>query len=150
MSLIYALIMSTNILNYFKRTSDLPDPYGELSRKLPRETIASANKEVAKVKKRSTQCGKYNKYTPEVRANIGRMATLIGPHSTAVRYTKLLGINVRESTVRGIMKSYREVHAGKRRLPTANDGELQSLPAKKHGSHYCWVIKSTKLYNCTF
>ena len=51
------------------------------------------------IKKRSIQCGKYNKYSPQVRANIGRMATLIGPNSTAVRYTKLLGINVCESTV---------------------------------------------------
>ena len=121
-----------SILNYFRRSSELPDPNGELASKVPHMAIVSANKAVSKVYKRARsmqKCVKHNKYTPEVRANIGRMASLIGPHSTAVRYTKLLGKNVQESTVRGIMKSYQELCARKRRL--ADDSELQSLPPKK-------------------
>ena len=80
-----------SILNYFRRSSELPDPNGELASKLPSTAMVSANKVVSEVQKRAQKRGKYNKYTPEVRAKIGRMASLIGPHSTAVRYTKLLG-----------------------------------------------------------
>ena len=76
-----------SILNYFRRSSELPDPNGELASKLPSTAM---NKMVLEVQKRAQKRGKYNKYTPEVRAKIGRMASLIGPHSTAVRYTKLL------------------------------------------------------------
>ena len=77
--------MST--LNYFRRSSELPDPNGELTSKVPHTAIVSANKAVSEIHKRarSTQKRvKCNKYTPEIRANIGRMASLIGPHSTAV------------------------------------------------------------------
>ena len=38
------------------------------------------------------------------------------------------------------MKSYQEVYAGKRRLPTVNDGELRSLPAKK-SRQSCTIVQ---------
>lgn len=128
--------------------------YQILTEKLPHRAIVSANKVVLEIQKRarSTQKrGKYNKYTPQVQANIGRMASLISPHSTAVRYTKLLGKNVRESTVREIMKSYQELCARKRKL--ANDSELQSLPPKKQGKPMLLggqVNKAVQLYILKF
>ena len=51
------------------------------------------------------------------------------------------------------MKSYREVYAGKWRLPTANDSELQSLPAKKRGKPLLLgdkVDKAVQLYILKF
>ena len=40
------------ILNYFRRSSELPDPNGELASKLPSTAIVSANKVVSEVQKR--------------------------------------------------------------------------------------------------
>ena len=133
------------ILNYFRRSSELPDPNGELASKLPSTAMVSANKVVSEVQKRAQKRGKYNKYTPEVRTKIGKMASLIGPHSTAVRYTKLLGKNVRESTVRGIMKLYWELCARKRGL--ADDSELQRGKPLLLGGQ---VDKAVQLYILKF
>lgn len=73
-----------SILNYF-RSSQLPDPNGELVSKAPHTAIVYANKVVSEIHKRARskqKCVKYNKYTPE--ANIKRMARLISPHFIAM------------------------------------------------------------------
>ena len=139
-----------SILHYFKRRNDLPDSNGELASRLPCTAIISANKVVSEVKRkaRSTQKHRtYNKYTPELLVKIGRMGSVISPHATAVRYTKLLEGNVRESTVQEIVKSYRELCARKWRL--ADNSELQSIPPKKQGKPLllsAQVNKAVQLY----
>ena len=83
--------MIMSILNYFRRSSELPDPNGELASKVPHMATVKVVSEVHKRARSMQKRVKCNKYTPEVQANIGRMASLIGPHLTAVRCTKLLG-----------------------------------------------------------
>ena len=76
-----------SILDYFARSVDssaLPDPDGNLSDRIPRRAILSANQEVAKVlipgPRHPKRHGKYNAYSWE----IGRTASRIGAKSTAV------------------------------------------------------------------
>ena len=71
-----------SILNYFKRSEsseNLPDPKGPLSKYVPPAAIASANSEIIQMQKKQKQNsgrrGKYNSYTAEERAVIGKFAT---------------------------------------------------------------------------
>ena len=67
-----------SILPYLKRHCGdvvLPDP-GELSRRIPSNAISSANRHVSEILKHTKRPrGKYNSYTPELRAEIGKVAS---------------------------------------------------------------------------
>ena len=84
-----------SILLYLKRRcGDVvqPDPGGELSRRIPSIAISSANRHVAEILKHTKRPrGKYNSYTPELRAEIGKVASQIGIKAAASRFTKRLG-----------------------------------------------------------
>ena len=79
-----------SILPYLKRRcSDvvLPDPGGELSRRIPSNAISSANRHVAEILKHTKRPrGKYNSYTPELRAEIGKVVSQIGIKVAAIRF----------------------------------------------------------------
>ena len=73
------------IEKYFKRSQEkiLPSPHGSLSLSVPSRAIAAANKEVGRVLRQQSSAsattiskkrGKYNKYSPEERAMIGKHA----------------------------------------------------------------------------
>ena len=96
--------------------------------------ISAVNRHVAKVLesgKHTKLRGKYNKYSPELRAEIGRVAGQVGTKSTAVRFTKQLGKRVNESTVRSIRKAYREALSRKRKSGEAGDRVLSIRPKKR-------------------
>ena len=87
MALVCAVSMS--IEKYFKRSQEkiLPSPHGSFSLSVPSRAIAAANKEVGRVLRQqssvsattiSKKRGKYNKYSPEERAMIGKHAVLYG------------------------------------------------------------------------
>jgi hypothetical protein len=61
------------ILKYFDRDPNFPNPRGQLSYRLPRAAIVSANSEVRQaVSTGHGKCrGPYNVYTPEERAMMG-------------------------------------------------------------------------------
>ena len=125
-----------SILPYLKRRCGdvLPDPGGELSRSIPLNAISSANRHVAEILKRTKRPrGKYNSYTPELRAEIGKVASQIGIKAAAIRFTKRLGKHVNESTVRSIRKAYREALLIRRKSGKAKDGVLSSVHPKKRG-----------------
>lgn len=125
-----------SILQYFKYTTpstpSLPDPSGPLSRSIPSKAIEMANEMVtneltSNVKKR----GEYNSFSPQLRAAIGKYSSLHGSTRAARYYTRVLKRNVNESSVRSIMKAYREEFRQKR-LRDEED-EIQELPTKKRG-----------------
>jgi len=103
----YYGIMS--LLDFFVTPKNsLSDPNGDLSEKVPRRAILSANQHVAKVvekRKHPKRHGKYNIYSREDRAEIGWTASKISVKPTAVRFTKRLGRKVNESSVRSILKA---------------------------------------------
>ena len=85
MALVCAVSMS--IEKYFKRSQEkiLSSPHGSLSLSVPSRAIAAANKEVGRVLRQQSSAsattiskkrGKYNKYSPEERAMIGKHAEL--------------------------------------------------------------------------
>ena len=79
----------------------------------------------------SRKCGKYNCYTPEQRASIGKYAAENGPTKAARHFTKILGSSVNESTARKLRSEYlRELNAVK-------DGDLElridAIPKKSQG-----------------
>ena len=128
-----------SILNYFARaahSSTLPDPDGDLSERVSRRAILSANRQVEKVlevKRRTKRRGKYNTYSKELRAEIGWKASRIGVKSTAARFTRRLGKKVNESTVRSILKAYKQKEALLTRKRKAQNKPLKLLPPKKRG-----------------
>ena len=70
--LVAQAIVKMSILKYFKRSSDLPDPEGPLSKKLDSYTIRLVNEKVKPEIKKSQhgECGPYVKLTPSQKALI--------------------------------------------------------------------------------
>ena len=128
-----------SILNYFARaahSSTLPDPDGDLSERVSRRAILSANRQVEKVlevKRRTKRRGKYNTYSKELRTEIGWKASRIGVKSTAARFTRRLGKKVNESTVRSMLKAYKQKEGRLTRKRKVQNKPLKSLPPKKRG-----------------
>ena len=94
MALVCAVSMS--IEKYFKRSQEkiLPSPHGSLSLSVPSRAIAAANKEVGRVLRQQSSAttiskkrGKYNKYSPEERAMIGKHAVM-----TSVSLSSILAL----------------------------------------------------------
>ena len=78
---------------------------------LARKEVESADKPVAKALEsasKRTVRGKYNSYTPEQRAEIGKCAAENGATNAAKRYTAAWGITVNESTARRLKSEYLE------------------------------------------
>ena len=125
-----------SLLRYFKPSSDtkLPDPRGPLSTTVP-SSIAAANAEVKRVietKENSDgqKRGHYEKFSPELRFQIGKHAAENRVAATMWFYAKKFVL--KESSVRTWKNAYtREVHS-KRGDITA----LKSLPEKKRGRPY--------------
>ena len=105
MALVCAVSMS--IEKYFKRSQEkiLPSPHGSLSLSVPSRAIAAANKEVGRVSLLRQQSsasattiskkrGKYNKYSPEERAMIGKHAVLYGNLSAKRSILALYNVDI--------------------------------------------------------
>ena len=91
-----------SIEKYFKRLptpqeSVLPNPHGSLSLSIPPRAIASANRAVTRVMQQQSSAakgkrrGKYNIYSPEQRAEIGRYDVQHGIASTRRAFSRKLG-----------------------------------------------------------
>ena len=85
------------MLRYFKKVEENPSQSG-----LPGLTLEEkqrASEEVRRIiEKNSEKRGKYNDYTPELRAKIGKYAAECGPTRASHHFTKELGKDVQEST----------------------------------------------------
>ena len=121
-----------SILQYIKKrkrdeNSFIPDPERE-------ETAEEAalceylnnSIELPKTPKRE-KGGKYNVYSPEVRANIGKYAVENGVMNAARHFSKELESPIRESTVRNFKKAYMKA---REKTPTRR---LLELPKQDRG-----------------
>ena len=68
---------------------------------------------------------------PELRAEIGKVASQIGIKAAAFRFTKRLGKHVNESTVRSIKKAYREALLIRRKSGKVKDEVLSSVHSQE-------------------
>ena len=71
--------MSTGILRYFKKNSDLPDPTGPLSSTVPPNAIETANKLVKEAESKGSQRGQYNRFTPNVTPMVATLTPINPP-----------------------------------------------------------------------
>ena len=97
------------LFKFFKR-QDKPSEETSL---LSKNEVESADKAVAKALESASKCetvrrGKYNCYTPEQRAEIGKYATENGATKAVKRYTSAWGININELTARRLKSEYLE------------------------------------------
>lgn len=132
-----------SIEKYFARLptsqeKNLPRPHGSLSLSVPSRAIAAANKEVTRVlQQRSTtvkQRGRYNKYSPKERAEIGKYAVQHGILATRTVFSRKLGMKINKSTISCIKTAYEQEKARKRERDE-EDADVPVLPEKKRGRH---------------
>ena len=134
-----------SIEQYFTRLPSsqekiLPRPRGSLSLSVPSRAIAAANKEVTRVlhqQQRSTtvkQRGRYNKYSPKERAEIGKYAVQHGISATRTVFSRKLGMKISKSTISCIKTAYEQEKARKRERDE-EDADVPALPEKKRGRH---------------
>ena len=122
--------MSRSLREFFQLKDGLPESGGPLSASMSSGAILQANKEVSAAKSSRKTCGKYNKFSDELRADIGRYASYHGVAPASRHFTKKLGDKVGESTVRSIRDSYL-IEAKRRRVDNVEN--LDILPHKKRG-----------------
>ena len=134
-----------SIEEYFKRLPSsqekiLPSPHGSLTLSVPSRAIVAANKEVTRVlqeQQRLTtakQQGRYNKYSPKERAEIGKYAVQHGISSTRTVFSRKLGMKISNSTISCIKTAYEQERARKRERHE-KDADVPVLPEKKRGRH---------------
>ena len=119
------------LYKYFTTTNKLPDP---LSKTIPASYIASANAEVRNLIEREEKTckrGHYAKYTPEVRAVVGKYAAEHGVAATVRHYVKKYP-ELKESSVR----TWRNVYTSEVRKKRGREGDITELPEKKRGRPY--------------
>ncbi len=109
------------------------------SRKIEECIKQRASEQLEKSAKKRQVTGKHHSYSPELRATIGKYAAENGATRAAMRYSKEMGLEMNESTVRKFKNEYERELAflkekGKSKLQ--EDGCIQSvlaLPTKPQG-----------------
>ena len=120
-----------SLRRYLRPKDGLPNPRGSLSSSMSSIAIAQANKEVQEIlKPKEKKRGKYNKFSAELRAEIGKYASYHGVAATARHFSRKLKKKVSESTARSIRDSYL-IEAKRKRVEDLED--IEALPEKKRG-----------------
>ena len=99
------------LLKYLSPRDGLPDPKGALSSAISPQAIAQASREVTREHRSRSELkrrGPYARYSAAFRADIARNACANGVSKTARKFSKVLGNNVSETTVRSIKQAYIE------------------------------------------
>jgi len=125
------------LFRYFKKESNLPDPHGPLAQSVPSTSIDAANLDLRAVidtmsSHNSKKRGRYEKYTPEQKAMIGKRAAEHGVVSSDRHYIKDFP-NLKENTVREWRNAYRLEFKKKVRNRTKGSINITELPQKKRG-----------------
>ena len=134
-----------SLYKFFKKTDPnrqelgfLPDPEGELSTKVPKSIVSSANEEVKTAlehnggKKRTR--GTYDKYTPQEKDSIARQAIENGVTNTLRKYNeKMQDRTLKESTIRTWVKTYKQELALMRSAGVAVTAPIAILESKRRG-----------------
>ena len=121
---------------YFKPSDDLlPSPTGHLSSSVNPDTIKAANEAVRESALTLTlkSRGTYAKYTPAQQAMIGEYASMHGNLAVVRDFTKKLGVEVKESSVRTWKVKYRAEIERKKRGGDEGELRVEKLPVKKCG-----------------
>ena len=120
---------------YWRKSLDsLPDTSGPLSEKLTSATIHDANEAArAATSKQSAKRGRYAKFTPEQQAEVARYALMYGNIAAQRRFSRKLGTDIKESTIRTWKIKYQAAVSLKKGSSGDQDVSVTSLPTKKRG-----------------
>lgn len=120
-----------SLLDYFKekpKASCYSQPRSLTSKE--RKTVDELVKQ-AVPNRESRKRGRYNSYTPEQRASIGKYAAENGPTKAARHFTKILGSDVNESTARKLRSEYlMELNAA---VKDRGETRVDAIPKKSQG-----------------
>ena len=119
------------LYRYFKPADDvLPSPTGHLSSSVSPATIKAANEAVRESGLATSPAtrGTYAKYTPEQQAVIGEYASIHGNLAAVRHFSKKLGAEIKESSVRTWKAKYRAELERKKRAVTAISAYSDCLP----------------------
>ena len=138
----FSSMAAITLFKFFKRKEQ---PSGSSSRSslLTTEEVKSADRAVAKALERATKevpRGKYNSYTDEQRAELGKYAFDNGPTNAARHFTDTWGIPINESTARRLKAEYfdklNEEIKEQKKKGQASETEpiiIKKLPTKDRG-----------------
>ena len=125
--------MSNSLHHWLKPVDQLPLPKGPLSAVISPAAIENVNKEVCKVDTSSTSSrGAYAKLSSEQQATIAEYASLHGNDAAVRRFSKELGMAIKESSVRTWKVKYQK-ELQRKRQAGETDLSVKSLPSKKRG-----------------
>ena len=110
---------------------------------------------VVELERAGKKRGKYNNYTPEDRARIGKYAAENGATRAALHFSKVLGLDINESTARKFKSEYCQEFS--KMVRCSGEGvaaaTVKSLPTKPQGRPllleeldrgWAWLIISTQ------
>ena len=118
---------------YFKSVDVLPSPKGALSTVVSPAAIKAANDELRKLSTSPSSRGPYAKVLSEQQAKVAQYTSMHGNVSAARRFSKELGIVVKESSVRVWKAKYLAEIARKQETDETGDISVTKLPSKKRG-----------------
>ena len=132
-----------SILNYPKvisksssdqKHSDLPDPMGPLSKKIPSSTIATVNAKVVSAVERPAGAGSrgpYSYLTPEQKYCIRKRAVEFGMTSTLCHYSKAFpDLSLKETSVRRFKNQYQCTIKEQLKSSEGVCNNIKALPTK--------------------
>ena len=135
-----------SILSYLKviskspsdqKHSDLPDPTGPLSEKIPSSTIATVNAKVTSAVERPAGAGSrgpYSHLTPEQKYRIGKRAAEFGVTSTLRHYSKAIpDLSLKETSVRRFKNQYQCTIKEQLKSGEGVCDNIKALPTKPMG-----------------
>ena len=125
--------MSNSLHRWLKPVHQLPLPKGSLSAVISPAAIENMNKEVRKFDTSLTSSrGAYAKLSSEQQATIAEYAYLHGNAAAVSRFSKELGMAIKESSVRTWKVKYQKELQRKRQAGKM-DLSVKSLPSQKRG-----------------
>ena len=125
--------MSNSLHRWLKPVHQLPLPKGSLSAVISPAAIENMNKEVRKFDTSLTSSrGAYAKLSSEQQATIAEYAYLHGNAAAVSRFSKELGMAIKESSIRTWKVKYQKELQRKRQAGKM-DLSVKSLPSQKRG-----------------
>ena len=96
------------LYRWFRPVNGVLDPKGPLSSTVPPSVLTEVNKEVKKAQEHTKKRGSYVFFTPEEKARVAKYGSENGVMAALRRFSRELGRDLKENTVRDWIKVYRK------------------------------------------
>lgn len=120
------------LLRYLRPVSDVFD--ASETQGIPRSVLTEVSKEVRRVEERGRKRGSYLSLSLEERTQVANYGSVHGVRAAVRHYSKELGKELKENTVRDWVKAFKKELQRKCSLAEIGDDvEVTELPCKKRG-----------------